>query len=138
MITQAFTVAGKLALLRGEHQPSDVYKIALYGAEAMLDEWTAVYEPAGEVPEQGGYQSGGQVLSGYRTRVEGRTALLGWDDPAWLDATITARGALVYNATRGNAALAVLDFGEVITSTRGMFAVALPAMTAATGLMRVT
>jgi len=101
-------------------------KIALYTAAASLSKATTAYSPAHEVVGAG-YTPGGLVLTGLLTAIEGDSAGLIWSDPIWPTATITARGALVYHASKGNKAVAVLDFGEDVTSTHGRFTVALPA-----------
>jgi hypothetical protein len=75
---------------------------------------------------------------GFTVTLDGTTAVLDWTtDPLWNPATISSRGALIYNSTRANRAVAVLDFGSTITSTAGPFAVTFPAPTAAAGLVRV-
>jgi hypothetical protein len=138
-ITQAFCSSFKRELLAMEpHRATDVYKIALYTAAARLDDTVSVYSPANEIPETGDYLAGGQVLVGFSASLEGTTGLLSWTtDPRWTNATIAAAGALIYNSTRANRTLAVLDFGGVIRSTSGPFLVALPAAKAATALIRI-
>ena len=101
-------------------------KIALYTAAAMLSKATTVYSAAHEVVGEG-YTPGGLTLTGLTTAIEGDTAGVIWTDPVWPTATITARGALIYHASKGNRAVAVLDFGADVTSTHGRFTVALPA-----------
>lgn len=82
--------------------------------------------------------TGGQLLKGFSATLDGSTGCLSWaEDPIWRGATIHAAGALVYNATRGNKALAVLDFGRVVSSTNGPFSVELPTPRAATALIRI-
>jgi hypothetical protein len=124
-------------LLDGVHQPSDVYMLALYTAAAGLSKETAAYDPTNEVVGLG-YIAGGQALTGRTAGLDGDTAVLDFADPVWPNATITARGALIYNATRASKAVVVLDFGEDVTSTNGTFTVALPAPTAADALVRIT
>jgi len=138
-IRQAFCNSFKRELLAmAPHRPEDVYKIALYSQAARLDASTTVYSAVNEVPESGSYVAGGQVLSGFSVTLDGETACLDWTvDPLWNDATIAAAGALIYNASRGNRALAVLDFGGVITSTNGPFRVTLPVPAAGTALIRI-
>jgi hypothetical protein len=138
-ITQAFCNSFKRELLAMEpHRASDVYKIALYTAAARLDETVTNYTPANEVPETGDYVAGGQVLAGFTAGLDGATGTLSWSkNPRWTNATIAAAGALIYNATRGNKALAVLDFGGIVRSTNGPFLVTLPAPAAATALIRI-
>lgn len=140
MPTQAFCNSFKRELLAMEpHRATDTYKIALYTAAARLDDTTTAYTPANEVPETGDYQAGGQVLIGFSAGLDGKTGVLSWtSDPRWVNTTIAAAGALIYNATRENRALAVLDFGGVIRSTNGPFTVMLPRPAAATALIRIS
>jgi len=136
MIQQAFCKAYRRDILEGLHRPTDQYMIALYTDRASLSKDTLAYTAIGEVVGDG-YASGGQRLSGLTVALKGDTAVLDWDDVEWLLATISARGALVYNATRKNRAIAVFDFGKVVTSTNGPFRVRLPRPTAAEGLIRI-
>lgn len=138
-ITQAFCNSFKRDLLAmAPHRPEDVYKIALYTTAARLNQATEAYSAANEVPESGDYVAGGQVLAGFAVALDGDTATLDWTtDPRWSGATLAAAGALIYNASRGNKALAVLDFGGVIRSTNGPFTVTLPSPAAATALIRI-
>lgn len=115
-----------LEALQGIHQPSDDYRLAMYGEDASLGIDTDTYTSKGEVKGKG-YQAGGQSLTGYKAGWFGGDAGLAWDSPLWDPATIDgARGALIYNRTRGNRALQVLDFGEVGQSMNGPFKVLLP------------
>lgn len=137
MITQALCNSYKSELLRGVHQPDDRYRMALYTSQAELSAATSVYTPDGEVSGEG-YEPGGRDLRAFVVTVTGGTAILDWaEDPVWPVSSLTARAALIYNATRGNRALAVLDFREDITSRHGPFTVTLPPATPASGLIRV-
>lgn len=108
------------------HTPTDVYKIALYSASANLSKSTTVYTSEGEVVAPG-YTAGGQALSGFNTLLDGDVAILDWSsNPVWPASSIAASGALIYNATRGNKAVAVLAFAGLVTSTNDDFTVTLP------------
>lgn len=136
-ITQAVCNQFKEDLLAGVHQPADDYKIALYESTATLDAATTAYTVTGEVSGTG-YTAGGVSLQGYTAGSGSNVAWVDWTtDPSWANATITARGALIYNATRTNAAVAVLDFGADISSTNDTFTVTLPAAGASTAIVRV-
>lgn len=126
MITQGLTRSFLLEILQGIHQPGDVYRMALYGERAVLSELTTTYTTEGEVIGSPGYDAGGQVLTGYRAVLDGKSATLDFDDPSWPHSSITARGALLYNASRDNRAVVVIDFGKIFTSTNGSFAVIRP------------
>jgi hypothetical protein len=119
------------------HTAADVYKIALFTSAAALSKATTVYAATKEVVGAG-YAAGGIALVGFTVTLDTDTAILDWTtDPVWPAATITARGALIYNSSRSNKAVAVLDFGSDITSTAGTFTIVFPAATAAAGLVRI-
>lgn len=134
MIRTAVTNSAKREFLQGIHQPGDVYKIALYSFKANLDAGTGEYTPANEIGSIG-YKAGGQALSGYADSLDAGTAIMSFKTIAWEGASISARGAMIYNSSKGNKAVAVFDFGAEITSTNGKFTATMPAATAATGLI---
>lgn len=127
MITGGLCTAAKRDFLMGVHQQGDDYRIALYTTEANLSPLDVeFYTSVGEVQTKG-YTAGGKSLQGYVCRVEGAAAMLGWEhDPQWQNVTIRAAGALIYNASRDNRALAVIQFDEVTTSSNGNFRVRMP------------
>lgn len=135
-ITAAMCNSFKLDQLNGLHQAADVYKIALYTSAATLSKATTAYTATGEASGTG-YTAGGATLAGRTAQLFTDTACLDFTDPVWANATITARGALIYNATRANAAVAVFDFGADITSTAASFTVDLPVPAAATSCIRL-
>lgn len=118
------------------HTAGDTYKIALYTSSATLSKSTTAYSATNEVTGTG-YSATGATLSGFAVSLDGDTAILDFTDPTWAASSITARGALIYNSTRSNKAVAVLDFGGDVTSTSGTFTVQLPAAAASTGLIRI-
>ena len=136
-ITKAIVTSFKTEVLQGVHLAADTYKIALYTSTATLDATTTVYSATNEVVGTG-YTAGGATLSGYSVTLSGTTAVLDWTtDPSWASATITARGALIYNSTKSNKAVYVLDFGADKTSTSGTFTVVLPTPDSTNGLIRI-
>jgi hypothetical protein len=123
-ITAALCNSYKGEIMQGIHLAADVYKIALYVSAATLDKTTTVYSATNEVANGNGYATGGATLSGFAVVQVGDRQVLKFTDQAWAAATITARGALIYNSTRSNKAVAVLYFGASdITSTNGQFLV---------------
>lgn len=139
-ITAAVCNSFKKELLDGSgtHLAADVYKMALYTSAATLSKSTTAYSATNEVGNSGTYAAGGLALTGFTASLDTDTAILDWStDPLWTGATITARGALIYNSSKSNKAVAVLDFGSDITSTNGNFLVTLPAAAAATALVRI-
>jgi hypothetical protein len=136
-ITACIPTQCKIDLLAGVHLAADVYKIALYTSAANLDATTTAYTASGEVVGAG-YTATGINMVGYTPGSSGTTAWIDWTtDPSWATATITARGAMIYNSTRSNKAVAILDFGADITSTAGTFTVTLPAAAAGTAVVRI-
>ena len=136
-ITQAIPTSFKAEILQGIHDSADTYKMALYTNAATLGASTTAYSATNEVVGTG-YTIGGTTLSGFNVTTSGTTAILDFTtDPFWENATITARGALIYNSSKSNKAVYVLDFGSDITSTNGTFAVTLPAPDATNGLIRI-
>ena len=112
---------------------SYTYKIALYTANANLNETTLTYTTTDEVVGTG-YTAGGKILTVIPPQSSGYTAYLSFANVTWDPANFTARGALIYNSTT-NAAVAVLNFGndKVATST---FTVTFPANTASDAIIR--
>ena len=138
MITQGLCNSYKQEAFQGIHTAADTYKIALFTSAANLSKATTVYSATSEASGPG-YTAGGQDLVGFSATIDTDTAILDFTtDPAWPSASITARGALIYNSSKGNKAVAVFDFGSDVTSTNGTFSCPFPAPTAAAGLVRVT
>jgi hypothetical protein len=135
-ITQALCTSYKQEILQGIHTSSNTYKIALYTSSANLSAATTAYTTDNEVSGKG-YTAGGATLTGFSATTSGTTAMLDFDSPSWSSATITARGALIYNATANNRAVAVIDFGGDQTSTNGTFTVQMPTVGASTSLIRL-
>lgn len=138
MISKALCDSFKAELLGMEtHRAGDLYKIALYTSDADLSASTTAYSTADEVPTTGNYSPGGSPLVGFTVSLVGHVAILDWTtDPTWAGVTMTARGALIYNATRGNKAVAVLNFGHDVAATDGPFVVELPAPTPTLAVIR--
>ena len=133
----AFCTSAKVGFLKGLYVPlTDTMKIALYTNSATLDATTTIYTTSGEVVGTG-YTAGGNTLTGNAISSGGTTAWLTFSDSSWTTATITARGALIYDSTQSNAAIAVLDFGADKTSTAGTFTVQMPVAAASTALIRI-
>lgn len=136
-ISQAMCSSFKQQLLLGEHDlDTDVIKIALYTSSATLSAATTVYTTSDEVVGTG-YTAGGNTLTSPTVSLSGTTAYVDFADTSWTTATITARGALIYNSSKSNKAIAVLDFGSDKTSTAGTFTVQFPANTASDAIVRI-
>ena len=132
---QTLTTSFKQEVLLGVHDlDTDTIKLALYTAEASLGASTTVYSSSNEVTGLG-YMAGGEVLTGATVLTSGTTAYVDFNNAVWPVANFTARGALIYNASKGNKSIAVLDFGADKTTTTS-FTVQMPANTATSALIR--
>ena len=150
-ITQAMCTSFKIALLDGEmdfsSNTSQTFKIALYTNAATLNEATEVYTTSNEVVGTN-YTAGGQAIIVSTAPTDGgsgTTAFLSFkqsgaaaDTVTWTDATITARGALIYKVGGTNPAIAVLNFGDTDkTSTAGDFQVQFPTANSTSAIVRI-
>ena len=114
-------------------------KIALYTSSASLGSTSASYSATNEVSGTG-YTAGGATLSSQAVAYDSTNQVAYFDaaDPSWSSATITARGALIYNNTKSNASIAILDFGSDYSSSNGTFQVQLPSAAYNTALIRIS
>lgn len=136
-LTQCMISSFKAELLGGIHDlDTDTIKLALFTSAATLNTSTTAYATTNEVVGTG-YTAGGNALTSPVISVDGTTAIVDFADTTWSAATITARGGLIYNASKANRAIAVLDFGADKTSTAGDFTVVMPAAAATTALIRI-
>jgi len=113
-----------------------VFKIALYTSSASLGASTTTYSTSNEVTGTG-YTAGGNTLTTVAPTSSGTTAFLDFNDTTWSTATITANGALIYNSTQGDKAVAVLAFGGDKTSTAGDFTIVFPTANASDAIIRI-
>ena len=137
-ITTAMCSSFKEELLKGVHDfENDTFKMALYTSSATLGASTTAYTVTNEVSGTG-YTAGGQDLDSPTVTLSGTTAFVDFADETWTGASITARGALIYNSTAaGNPAVAVFDFGADKTSTSGDFVVQFPTADASNAVIRI-
>lgn len=134
MIVQTQTTSFKAELYQGVHNLlTDTIKIALYTASANLDQTTTVYTTLNEVVASG-YTAGGATMTGVTLGTSGYTAYVNFANVSWA-ASLTSRCALIYNASKGNKAVAVLDFGSDKT-TNGSFTITMPVNTPTSALIR--
>jgi hypothetical protein len=136
-IVQTQCTSFKKELYQAIHDLStDTIKMALYTGSASLGADTTVYSTslAGQVLSSAAYTTGGNTLTGVAISTSGYTAYVNWANTSWTGA-LTARCALIYNASKANRAIAVIDFGADKTSTT-TFLVTMPANTATTALIR--
>lgn len=148
-ISQAMVTSFKVEILNGIHAfgsavirasaAPDVFKLALYTSSATLSATTTAYTASNEVSSSGtNYTAGGLTLTVSQVPTStGTTAFLDFDDLTFPSATLTARGALIYNLTQGNKAVAVLDFGSDKTSTAGNFTIQFPTANSTSAILRI-
>lgn len=126
-ITQTWTTSFKRQVLLGEHDlDTDVLKIALYTSLAVLGPDTTVYTTLEET-SGAGYTAGGIVLTNVTVNSGNGIAYVDFDNPTWAGASFTARGALIYNSSKGNKSMFVLDFGTNQTAVNETFMLDMPA-----------
>ena len=147
-IAQAMCTSFKKELLQATHNFStggNAFKLALYAeggggrssTTATLGAASTVYVTTGEVANSGSYTSGGGVLTKVTPTNAGTTGITDFADISFTTASITAMGALIYNDTNGDKAVAVLDFGSNKTSTSGTFTVQFPTPDASNAIIRI-
>jgi hypothetical protein len=138
-ITQTLTTSFKLELLKAVHNfETDVFKLALYTSSATLGADTLVYTSANEVTSAG-YTAGGQVLTGVIVTAASGVAYVTFNNLTWSNVTFTARGALIYNSTKGNKSVAVYNFGTDQTAgALDVFNITMPNDTADEALIRIS
>jgi len=136
----------KKELLEGGHNflasGGDTFKLALYDNNASFTAATTDYTATDEVSASGSYSAGGGTLTNVNPSSSGTTAVTDFDDITFTSATITARGALIYNTTEGAGSgttntVVVLDFGSDKTSTAGDFQVAFPTADSSNAIIRI-
>ena len=147
MNTAAVCTSFKVDLLNGIHAfgttvtragtTADSFKAALYLASGSLGAATTAYSTTSEVSGTG-YTAGGNTLAVSVVPVSsGTTAYLSFTNSSWSTATITARGAMIYNSSQGNKCVAVLDFGADKVSTAGTFTIVFPTAAAGTAIIQI-
>tara|TARA_R100001509_G_scaffold135889_1_gene89663 strand:+ start:12 stop:428 length:417 start_codon:yes stop_codon:yes gene_type:complete len=135
-ITQAMCTSFKAEILDEQHDLiADTLKIALFTSSASLDASTTAYSTSNEVSGTG-YTAGGETLTSKAVSTTGTTAHFDAADPTWTSASFTARGALIYNSTNSDKAIAVLNFGGDFTVSAGTFKIVFPAA-GTSGIIRI-
>ena len=148
-IAQAMCTSFKKELLEGVHNfknsGGDTFKLALFAegsggkssTTATLGASTTALVTTGEVATSGSYSTGGGTLTRVDPSTSGTTALTDFADLSFTTATITAMGALIYNSSDSNKAVAVLDFTSNKTSTAGTFTIQFPTADASNAIIRI-
>lgn len=134
-IVQSQTTSFKAELYQGVHNLlTDTLYMALYIGNANLNASTTVYSSVNEVTGQTGYTAGGLQVTGASVNVYGYTAYVNFNNVVWPNSVITARCALLYNQSKGNKSICVIDFGSDKTMTN--FTITMPSNTYTTALIR--
>ena len=136
----------KQELLQAQHNftasTGHTFKLALYDNNASFTAATTDYTATDEVANSGSYSAGGGTLTNVTPTTSGTTAFTDFSDITFTSATITARGALIYNTTTGGGSgttdtVVVLDFGSDKTSTAGDFQISFPTADASNAIIRI-
>lgn len=139
-ISQAMCTSFKSELMSALHDfdnpGGNTFKIALYTSTATLGASTTAYTTSNEVTGTN-YTAGGNTLTSVSPTTSGTTAFVDFADTTWTSSTITANGALIYNNTNSNRAVAVLAFGGDKTSTNGDFTIQFPTADASNAIIRI-
>ena len=115
----------------------DTIKIALYTSSATLDVTTTAYTVTNEVVGAG-YVAGGNTLAGQVVTTSGTTAYVDFSDSTWAASTITARGAMIYNSSKANRSIIILDFGADKSSSVSSFVITFPSADATNAIIRIS
>ena len=141
-ITQAIANSFKKQILEGGHNFASAggskFKLSLYTAGATLTSATTSYTTSNEVSASGQYTAGGGALVNAGTSITAGVARADFNNLSFTGVTLTARGALIYNTSLSNAAVAVLDFGSDKTATSGTFTIQFPAPTSTAAILRIS
>ena len=136
MIVQTQTTSFKAELYEGIHDLiDDTIKIALFNANADLTASTTVYSTNQEVTGTG-YTAGGNTLTGATVRSSGTTAYVSFDNTSWSSASFTSRGALIYNSSKANRSIAVLNFGSDKIVANGTLTIEFPTNDVTSAILR--
>lgn len=132
----------KVELMRGIHNftasTGNTFKLALYTNSASFTAATTAYTTSNEVTASGSYSAGGGTLTNITPTSSGTTAFTDFNDISFTTATITARGAMIYNdSATGDPSVVILDFGSDKTSTSGTFQIIFPAATSSDAIIRI-
>jgi len=138
MIEQGQTYSFRQELYLGIHDlDTDVLKIALYDGNANLTLDTTVYAATNEVTGTG-YTAGGNTLTGASVNLDTTEGIVyvSFNNSTWSNASFTCRGALIYNTSKSNKSVAILNFGSDKTVTSGTFTITFPANTSTSAVIR--
>ena len=142
-ITSAICTSFKVELLKGVHDftatTGDTFKIALFTSSATLGAGTTAFSTSNEITNSSGtaYTSGGATLTSVTPTTDSTTAVCDFADVSFTSASFTANGALIYNSSESNAAVAAIAFGADKTVSSGTFTIQFPTAGATTAIIRL-
>ena len=142
-ITSAVCTSFKVELLKGVHDftatTGNTFKIALYTSSATLGAGTTAFSSSNEITNSSGtaYTSGGATLTSVTPTTDSTTAVCDFADVSFTSASFTANGALIYNSSESNAAVAAIAFGADKTVSSGTFTIQFPTAGATTAIIRL-
>ena len=142
-ISSAICTSFKQEILVGTHNftatSGDTFKIALYTSDASLGAGTTAYSTSNEISNTSGsaYSSGGATLTSVTPTTSGTTAICDFADVSFTSASFTANGALIYNSSQSNKAVAVIAFGGDKTVSSGTFTIQFPTADASNAIIRI-
>ena len=142
-ITSAICTSFKQEILVGTHNftatSGDTFKIALYTSDASLGAATTAFSTSNEISNTSGsaYSSGGATLTSVTPTTDGTTAVCDFSDVSFTSASFTANGALIYNSSQSNKAVAVIAFGGDKTVSSGTFTIQFPTADASNAIIRI-
>jgi|TARA_B100000424_G_scaffold247793_1_gene220436 hypothetical protein len=142
-ITSAICTSFKQELLVGTHNftatTGNTFKIALYTSSATLGAGTTAFSTTNEITNSSGtaYTSGGASLTSVTPTTDSTTAVCDFSDVSFTSASFTANGALIYNSSQSNKAVAVIAFGGDKTVSSGTFTIQFPTADATNAIIRL-
>ena len=142
-ISSAICTSFKQEILVGTHDltasSGDTFKIALYTSDASLGAGTTAFSTSNEISNTSGsaYSSGGATLTSVTPTTSGTTAICDFADVSFTSASFTANGALIYNSSQSNKAVAVIAFGGDKTVSSGTFTIQFPTADASNAIIRI-
>ena len=142
-ITSAVCTSFKVELLKGVHNftatTGNTFKIALYTSSATLGASTTAYSATNEITNSSGtaYTAGGATLTSVTPAASSTTAVCDFADVSYTSASFTANGALIYNSSQSNKAVAVIAFGGDKTVSSGTFTIQFPTADATNAIIRL-
>ena len=142
-ISSAICTSFKQEILVGTHNftasSGDTFKIALYTSSATLGASTTAFSDTKEISNTSGsaYSTGGATLTSVTPTTSGTTAFCDFADVSFTSASFTANGALIYNSSQSNKAVAVIAFGGDKTVSSGTFTIQFPTADASNAIIRI-